>query len=142
MFSPFTQLLRPLTAVKSGRNLSFKQFNGIKPILRRDFARLYGQPVKQTFGVYEKSFAHSLSRLSFKEKRMRCSISLGGRLKRRLRNALIVIVVGVGAYKIYHQYHHYRWFSEMSNATETIGTKPRLVVLGTGAESLQRTPFI
>jgi hypothetical protein len=49
-----------------------------------------------------------------------------------LKNFLIVTVVGLGTFYGYRAYHRYHWFSEMSDSDETIGTKPRIVVLGTG----------
>jgi hypothetical protein len=58
----------------------------------------------------------------------------GGKLKRRLRNILLISIVGFGTYHIYHRYQQYQWFNEMTDSDKTIGTKPRLVVLGTGAD--------
>lgn len=57
---------------------------------------------------------------------------IGGRLKRRLKNLLIITVVGLGTFYAYRGYRNYRWYSDMSDSDKTIGTKPRIVVLGTG----------
>ncbi|CAF1330259.1 unnamed protein product [Adineta steineri] len=105
MFSRSTLLLQQLTRKNAHRNISFKQLNEIKPILTRNLAWFSGQSAKQTFG---------------------------GRLKRRLKNLLIVTVVGVGTFYSYRGYRRYKWYSEMSDSDKTIGTKPRIVVLGTG----------
>ena len=61
---------------------------------------------------------------------------LGGRLKRRLKNFLIVTVVGLGTYYSYRGYSRYRWYHEMVDSDNSIGVKPRIVVLGTGEEEL------
>ena len=57
---------------------------------------------------------------------------LGGRLKRRLRNLLVVTVVGLGTFYGYRAYRRSKWYHEMSDSDRAIGTKPRIVVLGTG----------
>lgn len=90
---------------KSQRNLSFKQLNDLKPILTRNLALFAKRTGSQTFG---------------------------GRLKRRLKNFLIVTVVGLGTFYGYRGVTHYQWFKEMSDSDKTIGTKPRIIVLGTG----------
>jgi hypothetical protein len=43
----------------------------------------------------------------------------------------------LGTYYIYRGYRRYRWFNEMSDSDKTVGTKPRIIVLGTGNESIQ-----
>ncbi|CAF1105552.1 unnamed protein product [Adineta ricciae] len=77
----------------------------MKPILTRNLAWFRGQAVKETFGA---------------------------RLKRRLRNLLIVTIVGGGSYYGYRSYQNYRWYQEITESDEVIGSKPRIVVLGTG----------
>jgi hypothetical protein len=57
---------------------------------------------------------------------------LATKLKRRLRNLLIVTVVGFGTYYSYRSYRKYTWFKNMNDSDNSIGTKPRVVVLGTG----------
>ena len=57
---------------------------------------------------------------------------LGGRLKRRLKNVFLVTVVGLGTFYAYRGFRRYKWFNEMSDSDKTIGSKPRIVVLGTG----------
>jgi hypothetical protein len=64
-------------------------------------------------------------------------IQLGGRLKRRLKNFLIVTVIGLGTFYAYRGYRSYRWFHEMSDSDRAIGAKPRVVVLGTGEELIR-----
>lgn len=58
--------------------------------------------------------------------------TFGGKLKRRLKNVLIVSILGIGGYYGYRSYQNYTWYKNMSDSDKTIGTKPRLVVLGTG----------
>ena len=65
-------------------------------------------------------------------------ISIGGRLKRRLRNLLIVSVVGLGTFYGYRGYRRYKWFNEVSDSDQAVGTRPRVVVLGTGKEEEHR----
>ncbi len=79
-----------------------------------------------TFWLKEQSPSYENIFLSF--------IQLGGRLKRRLKNVLIVTVVGLGTFYGYRWYKNYQWFNEMTDSDRTIGTKPRVVVLGTGEE--------
>ncbi|CAF0829496.1 unnamed protein product [Rotaria sordida] len=105
MLSRSTQFLQQLTTINSRRNLSFKQFNQIKPIINRNLAWFSGQSRKDTFG---------------------------GKLKRRLKNFFVITVVGLGTYYGYRSYRRYRWFNDMSDSDKTSGTKPRVVVLGTG----------
>ncbi|UJR09090.1 hypothetical protein I4U23_013337 [Adineta vaga] len=105
MFSRSNLLLQELLRKNSSRNLSFKQIRDIKPILTRNLAWFSRQPIKQNFGA---------------------------KLKRRLRNFLIVTVVGAGSYYGYRSYKNHRWSKEMLESDQTIGTKPRIVVLGTG----------
>ncbi|CAF3880495.1 unnamed protein product [Rotaria sordida] len=105
MLSRSTQFLQQLTTINSRRNLSFKQFNQIKPIINRNLAWFSGQSRKDTFG---------------------------GKLKRRLKNFFVITVVGLGTYYGYRSYRRYRWFNDMSDFDKTSGTKPRVVVLGTG----------
>ncbi len=59
-----------------------------------------------------------------------------------MRNFLVITVVGLGTFYGYRGYSRYRWFNEMSDSDKTIGTKPRIVVLGTGKELIQRCLFI
>ncbi len=66
----------------------------------------------------------------------------GGKLKRRLRNILLISVIGFGTYHIYHRYQQYQWFNEIIDSDKTIDTKPRLVVLGTGQEYIRFLLFI
>lgn len=49
-----------------------------------------------------------------------------------MRNVIIICAVGFGANYIYDRYRRYQWLSEMEDASKAIGTKPRVVVLGTG----------
>jgi hypothetical protein len=49
-----------------------------------------------------------------------------------LKNFLIITVVGFGTFYGYRSYSRHRWFNEMSESDKIIGTKPRIVVLGTG----------
>jgi hypothetical protein len=51
-----------------------------------------------------------------------------------LRNLLIITVVGLGTFYAYRGYRRYQWFHQMSDSDTTIGTKPRIVVLGTGKD--------
>jgi hypothetical protein len=51
MFSRLTLLFQQLPILNSRQNLSFKQLNEIKPIIRRNLTRFFGQSVKQTFGL-------------------------------------------------------------------------------------------
>ncbi len=60
---------------------------------------------------------------------------IGGRLKRRLRNIILISVIGFGTISIYGKYRRYRWFHEMDECDKTIGTKPRIIVLGTGKKN-------
>ena len=66
------------------------------------------------------------------------NISWGQRWKRRLRNIVIIGVVGFGANDLYHRYRRHQWFNEMEDANKTIGTRPRLIVLGTGKELMNK----
>ncbi|CAF3924855.1 unnamed protein product [Rotaria magnacalcarata] len=85
MLSRSVSLLQQLAKTNDSRRyLSLKQLN---PIINRNLAWFSGQSTKKTFGE---------------------------RLKRRLKNFLIVTVIGFGTYY------------------GTLGTKPRVVVLGTG----------
>lgn len=59
-------------------------------------------------------------------------LCVGGRWKRRLKNFFVITVVGLGTFYAYRGYQNYRWFTDMSDSDKTIGTKPRIVVLGTG----------
>jgi len=58
-------------------------------------------------------------------------------LKRRLKNIFIVSVLGIGGFYGYRAYQNHVWYADMSDSDKTIGTKPRLVVLGTGAYSFE-----
>lgn len=59
-------------------------------------------------------------------------LNLGKKLRRRLRNLLIVsVIAGVSIYT-YRGYRRYAWFRDMNESDSSIGTKPRIVVLGTG----------
>ncbi|CAF3357422.1 unnamed protein product [Rotaria socialis] len=103
MLSRSVSLLQQLTTTNNSRRyLSLKQLN---PIINRNLAWFAGQSTKKTFG---------------------------GRLKRRLKNFLIITVVGFGTYYGVSSYRRYRWFNEISDSDKTMGTKPRVVVLGTG----------
>ncbi|CAF1240962.1 unnamed protein product [Rotaria sp. Silwood1] len=84
------------------QNLSLKQF---KPIIIRNFAWFNRQTVKESFGT---------------------------KLKRRLKNLLIVTIVGSGIYYGYRNYRDYKWFQDMNDSDNSSGTKPRIVILGTG----------
>ena len=64
-------------------------------------------------------------------------MNLGSKLKRRLRNLLIVTVVGLGSYYSYRGYRRYKWAKNLSDSDNSIGTKPRIVVLGTGEHSIK-----
>ncbi|CAF0888279.1 unnamed protein product [Adineta ricciae] len=105
MFSRSALFVQQLSTVNSRRNLSIKQLHDIKPIIKRNLAWFSNQPGKETFG---------------------------GRLKRRLKNVFIVTVVGFGTFYAYRAYQRYKWFHEMSDSDKTLGTKQRIVVLGTG----------
>ncbi|CAF1323619.1 unnamed protein product [Rotaria sordida] len=87
------------------RNLSLKQLKEFKPIITRNLAWFNRQSNKQSFGT---------------------------KLKRRLRNLLIVSVIGFGSYYGYRNYKNYKWHKELNESNESTGTKPRIVVLGTG----------
>ncbi|CAF1171120.1 unnamed protein product [Adineta steineri] len=91
--------------MNSYRNLSFKQLKEMKPIITRNLAWFSKHPTQQTFGA---------------------------KLKRRLKNLLIITVVGVGSFYSYRAYRSYKWSKEVSESDSTTGTKPRIVVLGTG----------
>lgn len=114
-------LLRRTTMVHCHRNLSFQQLKDIQPILTRKFAWFSKSTIKQSFGKSKRN-SNKLIDDRF----------LGARLKRRLRNLLIVTFVGFGSYYAYRSYRNYVWFRNMSDSDQTIGTKPRVVVLGTG----------
>ncbi|CAF1357024.1 unnamed protein product [Rotaria sp. Silwood1] len=105
MFSGSILRLQQLIRTNLRRNLSFKQFNEIKPIISRNLAWFSQQQVKHTFGR---------------------------KLRRRLRIFWTTTVVGFGAFCGYRGYRNYQWFNEMTDSDETIGTKPRVIVLGTG----------
>jgi hypothetical protein len=62
---------------------------------------------------------------------------LGEKLKRRLKYFLIITAVGYGTLIVYLGYRRYKWYHDMRVSDETIGTKPRVVVLGTGEELIQ-----
>ena len=64
----------------------------------------------------------------------RClSIShLGIRLKKRLKNFLLITAIGLGTFYGYRGYQRRQWFNKMSDSDVTSGKKPRVVVLGTG----------
>ncbi len=49
-----------------------------------------------------------------------------------MRNFLLISVIGYSTYHFYHRYHHHKWFNEMVDSNKTIGTKRRLIILGTG----------
>jgi hypothetical protein len=49
---------------------------------------------------------------------------------------LIVTVVGFGTFYGYRAYRRFRWFRDMTDSDNTIGSKPRIVVLGTGKQSV------
>ncbi|CAF1125158.1 unnamed protein product [Adineta ricciae] len=55
-----------------------------------------------------------------------------GRLKRNVRNIIIVGIIGVGTYHGYRKYHRYQWRNAVNDLNENLGRKPRLIVLGTG----------
>ncbi|CAF4395793.1 unnamed protein product, partial [Adineta steineri] len=48
------------------------------------------------------------------------------------KNLLIITVVGVGSFYSYRAYRSYKWSKEVSESDSITGTKPRIVVLGTG----------
>jgi hypothetical protein len=50
---------------------------------------------------------------------------------------LVVTVVGFGSYYTYRSYRKYKWFKNMTDSDNSIGTKPRIVVLGTGEYSVK-----
>ncbi|CAF3144724.1 unnamed protein product [Rotaria sp. Silwood2] len=87
------------------RNLSLKQLKEIKPIIIRNLAWFNRQPVKQSFGI---------------------------KLKRRLKNLLIITFVGTGIYYGYRNYRDYKWFKDMNDLDNSSGIKQRIVILGTG----------
>jgi len=107
--------------INSYRNLSFRQLKEIKPMITRNLAWFNQQSIKQNFGKRKRS-TNSYFLLSI----------LATKLKRRLRNLLIVTVVGFGTYYSYRSYRRYTWFKNMNDSDNSIGTKPRVVVLGTG----------
>ncbi len=45
---------------------------------------------------------------------------------------MLISVIGFGTIYVYGNYRRYRWFHEMNDCDKTIGTKPRIIVLGTG----------
>ena len=55
-----------------------------------------------------------------------------GQLKRRWRKLLIVTLIGTGTFYGYRAYRHNQWYNEMDHSDQTLGTKHRIVVLGTG----------
>jgi len=105
MISHAHLLLQRSTINTSTRNFSFRQWKEMQPIITRNLAWFSKQPIKQSFG---------------------------GRLKRRLKNLLIVTVVGLGTFYSYRGYRRYTWYKNMTDSDDSIGTKPRVVVLGTG----------
>ncbi|UJR34474.1 hypothetical protein I4U23_021881 [Adineta vaga] len=58
--------------------------------------------------------------------------SFGKRLKRNLRNLILFNIIGIGTYYGYKKYHQYQLINLINNSNKNIGTKPRLIVLGTG----------
>jgi hypothetical protein len=77
----------------------------IKPFLGRHFASFTRQSIKRRFA---------------------------GPLKRRWRNLLVVTLIGTGTVYGYRAYRHNQWYNEMVDSDQTLGTKHRIVVLGTG----------
>jgi hypothetical protein len=65
---------------------------------------------------------------------LKMNMYVGRRLKRRLKNFVVVSVVGLGMFYAYRGYCRYNWFNDMSDSDTTLGTKPRVVVLGTGKQ--------
>ncbi|CAF1985082.1 unnamed protein product [Rotaria magnacalcarata] len=105
MFSPSNLLCQKLLMRNSTRNFSFKQLKDVKSIIIRNFAWFNRHTAKENFGT---------------------------KLKRRLRNLLIVTIVGCGTYYGYRTHRDYKWFKDMTDSDNSIGTKPRVVILGTG----------
>ncbi|CAF3165364.1 unnamed protein product [Rotaria socialis] len=105
MFSRSNLLCQKLLMRSSTRNFSFKQLKDVKPIIIRNLAWFSRHTAKENFGT---------------------------KLKRRLRNLLIVTVVGCGTYYGYRANRNYKWFKDMTDSDNSIGTKPRVVILGTG----------
>lgn len=54
------------------------------------------------------------------------------KFKRRLRNTLIISIVGFSALYGYRRYDRSRWLNEICDSERNSGTKPRIVVLGSG----------
>ena len=59
-------------------------------------------------------------------------VRLGTRLKRRLKNLLLITAVGLGTFYGYRGYQRRQWFHNMSDSDASSGKKPRVIVLGTG----------
>ena len=80
--------------------------------------------------------AASLTRQSIKRR-------LVGQLKRPWRNLLVVTLIGTGTFYGYRVYRQNQWYNEMANSDQTLGTKHRIVVLGTGKTTFKsfRTSF-
>jgi hypothetical protein len=53
-------------------------------------------------------------------------------LKRRVRNGILITVIGFGTFYAYRGYRRHQWFHAITESEQMSGKKPRIVVLGTG----------
>lgn len=66
--------------------------------------------------------------------------SLTRQSKRPWRNLLVVTLIGTGTFYGYRAYLDNQWYNDMADSDQTLGTKHRIVVLGTGETILKHYP--